>query len=314
MRCIKKYIFIIKAVLILSAWEGAAIAVDQDDLTFKQAKILLQDGETRSYLVRLPPAKSTKEYKLLPLVLVLHGGGGNASNAERMTGFTDKAYRENFIVVYPDGSSRLKGKLLTWNAGHCCGYAMKKGIDDVAFINTLLDRLIKDYPVDPKRIYVTGMSNGGMMTHKLGIELSSRFAAIAPLFATLFGDEKKPEHAVSAIFINGMLDKSMPYQGGTPGGHFSNAWDGSPAKPAIDQTTFWAKANNCSTSPDKREQAAVIQWQYRCPAGKDVTIYLIKDSGHAWPGGLKGSSRGDEPSLSLNATDVIWTFFKLHSK
>ena len=298
---------------LLAVFNLSAVAAPWNSSTAEHKQSLLQNGIKRNYLVRLPP-KLPNHGRLVPLVLVLHGGGGNAANAERMSGFTDKAARENFIVVYPEGSSRLKGKLQTWNAGHCCGYAMEKGINDVAFINALLDRLIKDYPVDPKRIYATGMSNGGMMTHKLGIELSSRFAAIAPLVATLFGDEIKPEHAVSAMFINGMLDKPVPYQGSALGGRFPNAWDGSPTKPAIEQAIFWANANNCSAIPDKLEQGAVIQWQYHCPANKDVALYLIKDSGHAWPGGQKGSSRGDEPSLSLNATDLIWTFFKSHTK
>lgn len=139
----------------------------------------------------------------LPLVLVLHGGGGNAAYAERMTGFTDKARKEGFIVVYPEGTGRQEGQLLTWNAGHCCGYAMANRVNDVAFIDALIEKLIEDYVVDPRRIYATGMSNGGMMTHRLGIELSNRFAAIAPVVATLFGDERRPEHPVSAIMFNG---------------------------------------------------------------------------------------------------------------
>lgn len=98
-------------------------------------------------------------------------------------------------------------------------------------------------------------------------------------------------------------------------GNFIVAYsEGSPAKPAIYQATFWANANNCTTNPDKLEQETVIQWQYHCPADNNVGLYLIKDSGHAWHGGQKDNSRADEPSLSLNATDHIWTFFKLQSK
>ena len=244
----------------------------------------------------------------------MHGGGGNATNAEKMTGFTSKAAKEGFIVAYPEGSSRFRHALLTWNAGHCCGYAMEQRIDDVAFINALLDKLIKDYPVDPKRLYVTGISNGGMMTERLGIELSSRFAAIAPAVATLFGDEKRPDTAVSAIIFNGLLDKSVPYRGGLSDGRFANAWDGTPAKPATDQPAFWASANACKPQPEMHDHGTYVQWQYHCPSGRGVELYLLNDSGHAWPGGQKGSRRGDEPSQSLNATDVIWEFFKAHTK
>lgn len=99
-------------------------------------------------------------------------------------------------------------------------------MDAVGFINTLIDKLIETYPIDPKPIYVTGMSNGGMMTHRLGIELSNRFAAIAPVVGTLFGDEKKPEHPVSAIMFNGMLDRSVPYQGNRMGDKPSSTING----------------------------------------------------------------------------------------
>jgi polyhydroxybutyrate depolymerase len=276
---------------------------------------LMHDGVERSFVVRAPavPMDGTEK---VPLVLVLHGGGGNANNAEKWTGFTQKARKEGFIAVYPEGTRR-KGRLLrilTWNAGHCCGPAMRNRVDDVGFIDALLEVLIETYPVDPKRIYVTGGSNGGMMSHTLGIELSHRFAAIAPVIATVFGDERQPEHPVSAIMLNGMLDKSVPYEGGPPGGRFPDAWDETPARPAKDQAAFWAEANGCADTPDTHDKGQYVLLRYRCPAGRAVALYGIKDNGHAWPGGRRAGLRGDIPSQSLNGTDVIWDFFKAHSK
>jgi len=133
---------------------------------------LVVGGVERVYVVRTPRDLAGRGAPA-PLVLVLHGGGGNASIAEGMTGFSELAEKTGFIVVYPEGSGRFRGRLLTWNAGHCCGHAMEQRVDDVAFISALLDRLGADYPVDPRRIYVTGMSNGGMMAHRLGIALSA---------------------------------------------------------------------------------------------------------------------------------------------
>lgn len=291
----------------------SVFAAGRGSISSEPRQTLLQNRIERSYVVRIP-RELAQDNSLVPLVLMLHGGGGNAEHAEKMTGFTEKAAKEGFIVVYPEGSSRYKGKLLTWNAGHCCGYAMENRVNDVEFISMLLDKLIKDYPVDTKRIYVTGMSNGGMMTHRLGIELSNRFAAIAPVVATVFGDEKRPDNVVSAIIFNGMLDEAVPFQGGKPGGRFANAWDKIPAKPAVEQAEFWGSANGCTAYPDKREQGASVLWQYHCPSGTSVVIYLLNDSGHAWPGGQRGSRRGDEPSSSINATDLIWEFFKAHTK
>ena len=311
-RISRKPILFLATLGVLLGCAFAAFAASRDNNTYDQRQTLTVNGIMRSYVVRTP-GEAAQGNGRLPLVLVLHGGGGNAANAEAMTGFTEKARKEGFVVVYPEGSGRFNGKLLTWNAGHCCGYAMDHRVDDVAFISALIDKLIEDYPVDPKRIYATGMSNGGMMTHRLGIELPGRFAAIAPVVATLFGDEKRPEHPVSALILNGMLDRSVPNQGGHPGGRFSESWDGTPAEPVLAQATFWAKANGCSDVPDKQDRGSSILWQYHCSPDRDVELYLVKDNGHAWPGGQKGSRRGDKPSSSLNGTDVIWDFFKAHA-
>jgi polyhydroxybutyrate depolymerase len=264
-------------------------------------------------VVRTPGGPAQHDGRV-PLVLVLHGGGGNAGNAERMTGFTEKAHKEGFIVVYPEGTGRFRKKHLTWNAQHCCGIAMQRRVDDVGFIAALIDKLLVDYPIDPKRIYATGMSNGGMMTHRLGIELSDRLAAIAPVVATLFGDESKPPHPVSALMINGLLDKSVPSEGGPPGGRFPSAWDGTPTKPALEQAAFWAEADGCGGDPERVDGGRYRVSQYHCPAGRAVEIYIVKDNGHAWPGGQRGSRLGDEPSTALNATDLIWAFFEARSK
>jgi polyhydroxybutyrate depolymerase len=152
------------------------------------------------------------------------------------------------------------------------------------------------------------------MTHRLGIQLAGRLAAIAPVVATIFGDEEKPAHPVSALMINGMLDQSVPHEGGAPGGRGAAAWDGALLRPALEQAAFWARANGCAEAPRQDDSGQRIVWRYLCPSGRAVELHLVKDNGHAWPGGQPGSRRGDQPSASLNATDVIWEFFKRHPK
>jgi polyhydroxybutyrate depolymerase len=304
----------ITAVLSLLLGTGiSAFAANPENASSGERQTLNHEGLARTYVVRTPSGLAQHGGRV-PLVLVLHGGGGNAGNAESMTGFSEKAEKEGFIVVYPEGTGRFRKKHLTWNAGHCCGIAMKRRVNDVGFIDTLIDKLLVDYPVDPKRIYATGMSNGGMMTHRLGIELSDRFAAIAPVVATLFGDEIKPMHPVSALMFNGLRDKSVPHAGGPPCGRFPSAWDGTPTKPALEQAEFWANTDGCTTDFNRIDREQYIWWQYRCPAGRAVEMYLLKDAGHAWPGGQRGSRMGDKPSTALNATDLIWAFFRAHSK
>lgn len=295
-------IFFVLGVLAAATMSRGSHAEDRQTIQVK--------GTARTYVIRAPD--SIPADTRIPLVIVLHGGGGNAANAEKMTGFTGKARKEHFIVVYPEGSGRLRRGLFTWNAGHCCGHAMETQVDDVAFINALIDQVSGHYPIDDRRIYVTGMSNGAMMTHRLGIELSNRIAAIAPVVGTVFGDERTPGHPVATLMINGALDEHVPVHGGHGRGRGRNAWDGTPAGPVLDQGAFWARANGCGATPAQQDSALRTHYRYQCPPGRAVELIMVKDNGHAWPGGSKGSRRGDQPSESLNATDVIWSFFDEH--
>lgn len=266
----------------------------------------------RSYALLVPPAV-TKAGQRVPLVIVLHGGGGNASISMKATGFNEKAMKEGFIVVYPQGSSRFKDIMLTWNAVHCCGFAMENKIDDISFISQLIDKLCREQLVDSKRIYVTGWSNGGMMTHRLGIALSGKIAAIAPVVSTLFGDEKQPQRPVPAIIFNGLLDRAVQPKGGSHGGRFADSWDNVPPLKIESQASFWAKANGCTSPAQKFENDKYIFLRYNCPSGKNVEMYMVKDNGHAWPGGQSGSPKGDTPSQAINATNLMWDFFKKQS-
>lgn len=274
---------------------------------------LTHEGARRSYVLRTP-ARAAGDTTRLPVVLMLHGGGGNAANAEQMSGLTALGARERFIVVYPEGSSRFRTALLTWNAGHCCGYAMERRVDDVGFISALLDTLIARHHADPSRIYATGMSNGAMMSHRLGIALAPRIAAIAPVVGALFGDETPPRTPVSAFIINGALDRSVPVDGGEPGGPFAGSWDGTHPLPAVQQGEFWARANGCEPGPDVRNESAITVRRYRCPAGRAVEMRIVQDGGHSWPGGQAGTRRGDVPSTAMHASEAMWAFFKAHPR
>lgn len=274
-------------------------------------------NDTRTYLVRAP-RNTSRRGAALPLVIAMHGGGGNAANAETMTRFTDLVERERLIVVYPDGTGReARGgrlpSMYTWNAGHCCAYALKNDVNDVAFINALIDRLSTQYPVDASRIYVTGMSNGAMMSHRVGRELARRVAAIAPVVGAVFGDEPTAPSPVSAIIINGLLDTSVPPEGGAPGGLGKDQWNANPL-PNMAQGNYWARSNGCRETPTKSEQGQIITYRWACPAGVDVELHQLRDGTHEWPGGPRGRRGVESSSQSMDATSVIWAFFKAHPK
>jgi polyhydroxybutyrate depolymerase len=302
---------VVAAVVLVTACGSRGTNLPARDSGGRQ--LIEHDGRDRSYLLRVPPVASQGRTRV-PLVLVLHGGGGNGANAESMTGFTARARSEGFIVVYPEGTARGRIPLLTWNAGHCCGYAMAEQVDDVGFLGALIDHLSSRYPVDPQRVYVTGMSNGAMLSHRVGRELPGKIAAIAPVVGGLFGDETSHRPGVSAVMINGVLDRSVPYNGGSPGGRFAGSWDGTPVRPAAYQATFWANANGCDPRATVVEAARYVHLRHECPSPFAVELYAVKDNGHAWPGGQRGSAAGDVPSNALDATAVIWAFFASHPK
>lgn len=276
---------------------------------------LFHHGMERTYIVTVPLAVIVAG-EPVPLVIALHGAGGDAVNAMRMTGFDRKAEEEGFIAAFPDGSGRTA--LKTWNATHCCGaFSLANRIDDVGFIAALIDELIARYPVDPARVYVTGMSNGAMMTHQLAIALPHKIAAIAPVVGALFGDESPPPLPVPAFIVNGALDRVIPPQGGPltqAAALFAGAWDGTPLSPAAYQGQFWAAANGCEPEPAATRTAEFTLWQYDCPAGADVEYYLLGDGAHAWPGGMAGRAGADLPSDAMDATDRIWEFFQRFRK
>lgn len=271
------------------------------------------NGKKRSYILHLPP--SHKKGAKLPLVIALHGGGGNAENMVNMSGFSEKADKENFAVVYPNGSGRFGNILLTFNAIGCCSYAMKEKVDDVAFISKLIDSLAADYSIDTKRVYVTGFSNGALLSHLIAAELPNKIAAAAPVAGAVFVSTPKPKGKVAMLMIHGMDDTAVPVNGGMSTRSIVNPNQSEPFKSVADTTRYWTVNSNCNSSPEKTVKGNVTTEKFTgCSGGSDVEVVLIKGGLHAWPGGKKGRDEGDEPSRDLNATDVIWDFFKAHHK
>jgi polyhydroxybutyrate depolymerase len=263
----------------------------------------------RSAEVRAPSAATAPNVRR-PLVIALHGGGGNAANAEQMTGFTALVEREGIVVAYPNGSGRRPRVLLTWNAGLCCGWAMERDVDDVAFLSALIDTLVATQSVDPNRVFITGMSNGAMMSHVAAYRLRGKVKAIAPVVGTIWGNEPAASAPVRAIIFNGMRDENVPFAGGPPGGVGRNAWRGD-ARPSLAQGVYWARANGCGLEPRRDSVGNVVSYRWPCPAGREVELHAVVDGGHAWPGGRSGRRfGGDRVSANPNATEMIWAFFK----
>jgi polyhydroxybutyrate depolymerase len=255
-------------------------------------------GRTRSYFVHVPARYDGKTS--MAVVFVLHGATQSAESAERMSGMSAKADKENFLAVYPSGI----GHVPTWNAGACCGYAMQTRVDDVGFFRALIDELEQDYTVDPKRIFATGISNGAMMSYRLACEMSDEIAAIAPVEGAQ-DLTCRPSSPVSVIVFHGTADHLVPFEGGsTPFQIGSKRSD----TPVADTVAFWVKQDNCAEGPDHAETPEVHSDKYAgCKEGTAVELYAIQGGHHMWPG-LRISGN------SVPATDLIWSFFSQHPK
>ena len=273
-------------------------------------------GRRRSYTVHVPPGYVSGTP--MPLVVALHGGGGNARSNAVQTGFNDEADRSGFIVVHPDGTGEKRpllnalgrGHFYTWNAGTCCGYAVQQNVDDVGFIRAMLAELQREYAIDAKRIYASGLSNGGMMSYRLAGEMGETFAAIGVVAAaqTLF--ECKPTQPVSVLHIHGSADQNVTL----PGGIGAKALDRTPKPPVMEAIEFWAKFNGCGPAQTVQDGKVAKSIYSGGRNGSEVAFYLIDGGGHSWPGGERMLAMLDEPSQELNATSLIWEFFAAHPK
>jgi polyhydroxybutyrate depolymerase len=162
----------------------------------------------RSYLVDLPqqPAHA-------PIILVLHGGGGNAGQVAEDSGFGAPAMAMGYAVIYPQGVSRMLG-LATWNAGYCCGLAVRQNVDDVAFLDAVIADAAARFGVNAQSVYVTGMSNGSMMAERYAAARPDRVRAVAGVAGTLEVGRFAVEGAVPLLVIHGTADTHVPFDGG----------------------------------------------------------------------------------------------------
>ncbi len=271
---------------------------------------LMFDGIERAYILHVPGSYDGD--KAAPLVLDFHGGGGNANSQMQMSEFSTLADEKGFLVVYPNGNGRLEDKLLTWNGGTCCGYAVTNQIDDVGFVRTLVAEIRSKYSIDPKRIYATGLSNGAIFSYRLACDASDLFAAIAPVAGTLNYPRCAPTGPVSIIHFHGTEDTHVGYNGGTGPDSLVDV----PFASVKDSIDFWLGVDQCQRQPQSQSFKDIQHDTYSgCASGTTVELYTIVGGKHAWPGSEGPAwSGGDKPTQSISATQLIWDFFAAHPK
>ena len=184
----------------------------------------------------------------------------------------------------------------TWNAGRCCGPAVKKSVDDVTYLSRLIDDLVQYYNVDPKKVYVTGFSNGAMMAYRLACEIPDKIAAIIPVSGTLALEHCSRSNSVAVLHIHGEIDENVPVAGGEGSRSVAGVKHRS-----IESTMNMLLAHRGCGTPTVEETSVVSKSRYECREGADIQLLLIKNVGHVWP-----------EEISPNKT--VWDFAGQFSK
>jgi polyhydroxybutyrate depolymerase len=236
---------------------------------------------------------------------MLHGGFGTGLQAERSYGWDGQADTAGFVVAYPDGVGN------TWNAGTCCGPALRGNLDDAAFIDAMIDALVADEHVDPARVFVTGMSNGAMMAYRFACDRPGVAAAIGPVAGSMTVDCAGAT-PTSVMHIHGLADQNVPYEGGS--GTKGFAHDSRPSVPATIER--WRSIDGCTAPPAVATDGPVSTSTWAgCASGERVVLTTIEGAGHQWPGSEPNNPAAavalglDPPSEAMSATAALWAFF-----
>ena len=290
MNCKKYLFFFILSIFIISCKSEDSVQVDEDGIiTGLQTKTFSHDNVNRNYLIYIPDSYDSEiDY---PLMFLFHGFGGIATQFINTADMRDLAESKNFIVVYPQGLD-LGGTGSHWNCSNPSA-DNKSDVDDIGFIENLIDQLIVDYPViDSKRIYAAGYSNGGFMSYYLGCN-SKKFAAIGSVAGTMLDDSYQSCNAsfpTAMINIHGTDDFDVPY-------------DGNIYYPSIPEVVDWWK--NFNTTPNEdlltNQDGSIEQYIYYNDAGDRYVEHIkIIGGGHYWDDKLNYNG--------TNTSGLIWGF------
>ncbi len=246
-------------------------------------------GQMRVYDVQVP-ASYVKNAIYAPLVFDLHGLLSNKEQQEALSGFSKVADKEGFVVVRVDGYQN------SWNGGdYCCGQAKAMGLDDVGLMKAIAVKVEAELCIDAKRVYATGLSNGGALSHRIACDGADVFAMTAPVSYPLDFNPMtkcKPARPISVMHFHGLIDPLVPYKGGAI------------SAPVVDSFHYWAKANGCSGDPAVALQkgASHCDTYKQCNGGATVTLCSL-DGGHVL------YTNNDEVPIA----ELAWAEMRLHS-
>jgi polyhydroxybutyrate depolymerase len=272
----------------------------------REISVAVEGTQRRAIVVNdLAPGRTT------PVVIVLHGGQGNADVQRERSGFDGLAVSKGFTVVYPEGAEWAPGRH-AWNTG----FLMRRQVgeaNDIAYLDAVIDLLIRDHGADPRKIFMTGGSNGAMMTLVYATQRAERLAAIAPVVGAMFSFDTKPSRPLPIMLINGGQDNEVPSEGGFSRNPLVSRNQAAPYKPLAETVQFWTAANRSLTPPVITQSGSVTMSVYRAVPNGAVTISVVDDvGGHGWPG-TQARRQGNNPIQSFDGAERVWEFFETQS-
>lgn len=272
---------------------------------------LLYQGRSQTYY--LHTSKSYQPDRPMPLVLVFHSSRGSGRSIANVTRFNELADQKGFIVVYPDGIDHRWNQVRHYSS-------TQVDVNNVSFIEAVIDHLKQIRNIDSHRIYATGFSSGAILTQTLACNLSDRIAAFASVAGTLpanIASNCKPKNPVSVLMINGTGDESVPY----PGGKVDDVRE----VVSVPKTAeIWRQHNGCALNAKKVEPVAEtasnhgtkveISHYSDCHSGSEVMLMSVKGMGHLWPNGASENVKKEQSNINrINASQTIWDFFQRHA-
>jgi polyhydroxybutyrate depolymerase len=261
----------------------------------------------RFYEIALPP-----DPKGAPLILALHGGGGSPDQFARASGLARAALREGYAVAFPAGSGRRGDALLTWNGAYCCGYAARQGVDDQAFLADVIQDATQRYGLHPRRVYLTGMSNGSIMAETFAARNPGKVRAVAGVAGTMDTGTTRVVGPVPALIIHGTADAMVPYAGGR-GEESLTRTDFASVPSVVDAFLApWRAVETSTRKIDRHDDGTSVTVTDHSKKGRVVLRLITVEGGaHHWPGGRKARlTEGKTREIDANAE--ILRFFALH--
>jgi poly(3-hydroxybutyrate) depolymerase/CubicO group peptidase (beta-lactamase class C family) len=294
-----------------AAAESPAVAGTTNEVKLRHG------GRDRRYLLHAPEHDPSSPG--LPLLVVLHGGGGSAEQVRENTGLADVGVRAGFVVVFVDGTGPLREKLLTWNSGGIDVHAATYDVDDVGFLREVVHDVMKKVPIDARRVFAAGHSNGGMMCHRLARQAADVFRGIAVVAGAMNFTSEDQRVPIAALLIHGTADRHVLYRGGEP--EVSTGRAGKRVDASVQSAVDYYVARNgllgypvVKEEKDKAWGKLRVEDYAKPRPGHDgavlpVRVVTLEGGGHSWPGAATKPRLVADTPFPFDASLAIVEFF-----